>query len=256
MASIREVDAPPTLRGQQRGEYRRCCVCGAWRYIHGYRLKDNSACICPTKCRSIWMTGNRELAEKVREGTKLAMGRADVRARCSESALRRASTSEGRAELLRRLALVDRQKAAMLSIQARQNPDFPEKHRAATRLAMRRPDVAARIRGTQFEKGHVPFHKGRRRPEMTGSNHPNWRGGVTPENNRIRNSPEGVAWRKAVFARDNYTCVECGERGGRLNADHIKQFSQYPELRFELSNGRTLCVPCHEKTPTYRRRGR
>lgn len=62
-------------------------------------------------------------------------------------------------------------------------------------------------------------------------------------------------WRKAVFERDDYTCQGegCGSRGGELNADHIKPFSTHPELRFKVSNGRTLCVPCHKKTPTYGR---
>ena len=39
--------------------------------------------------------------------------------------------------------------------------------------------------------------------------------------------------------------------GGKLNADHIKPFSLFPELRFDLNNGRTLCVECHKKTDTY-----
>ena len=63
-----------------------------------------------------------------------------------------------------------------------------------------------------------------------------------------RYSPEMAEWRKAVFQRDNYTCQECGKRGCELNADHIKPFAYFEELRFELSNGRTLCVPCHNKT--------
>jgi 5-methylcytosine-specific restriction endonuclease McrA len=58
-------------------------------------------------------------------------------------------------------------------------------------------------------------------------------------------------WREKVFKRDNYTCVFCKERGGRLHADHIKPFAWFPELRLVLSNGRTLCVKCHYKTPTY-----
>jgi hypothetical protein len=63
-----------------------------------------------------------------------------------------------------------------------------------------------------------------------------------------RYSPESKLWREAVFKRDNYTCQNCGIRGNYLEADHIKPFAYFPELRFELSNGRTLCKNCHNKT--------
>ena len=78
-----------------------------------------------------------------------------------------------------------------------------------------------------------------------------WRGGVATQNNMVRHSLEYKFWRESVFSRDNYTCQDCDVRGGELNADHIKPFALYPKLRFELSNGRTLCVSCHKKTPTY-----
>ena len=58
-------------------------------------------------------------------------------------------------------------------------------------------------------------------------------------------------WREGVFKRDDWTCVQCSARGGRLHADHIKAWATHPELRYDLSNGRTLCVKCHRKTPTY-----
>ena len=69
-------------------------------------------------------------------------------------------------------------------------------------------------------------------------------------------SLEYKIWRDKVFFRDNFTCQDCGRRGGDgkkiiLNADHIKPFSLFPELRFELENGKTLCKECHQKTPTY-----
>lgn len=80
----------------------------------------------------------------------------------------------------------------------------------------------------------------------------NWRGGVNPINKGIRSSSRYKEWRKSVFVRDNYTCQKCGRIGGELNADHIMPFAEYPELRFELSNGRTLCKnPCHRETETY-----
>src|SRR3990167_4162903 len=68
---------------------------------------------------------------------------------------------------------------------------------------------------------------------------------------RIRQSLEYKLWREAVFKRDNYTCVWCGQQGRKLNADHIKPFAYFPELRFAIDNGRTLCVDCHRKTDTW-----
>ncbi len=78
-----------------------------------------------------------------------------------------------------------------------------------------------------------------------GAKHPNWKGGITPENQRVRNSREMKAWRDAVFSRDQFTCLDCGQIGGKLEADHIKPFAYFPELRFDISNGRTLCFTCH-----------
>lgn len=63
-----------------------------------------------------------------------------------------------------------------------------------------------------------------------------------------RYSVEAKEWREAIFKRDDFTCQMCGKRGGYLEADHIKPWAFFPKLRFELSNGRTLCRPCHETT--------
>ena len=81
-----------------------------------------------------------------------------------------------------------------------------------------------------------------------------WKGGITPINEKLRKSLEYKLWREAVYKRDEWTCVWCEKKGGRLNADHIKPFSLYPELRFALDNGRTLCVECHRTTDTYGRK--
>ncbi len=78
-----------------------------------------------------------------------------------------------------------------------------------------------------------------------------WKGGVTKINRAIRTSFEYKLWREAVFKRDIYTCVWCGKKGGAIEADHIKRFSDFPELRFAIDNGRTLCIPCHKTTDTY-----
>lgn len=80
--------------------------------------------------------------------------------------------------------------------------------------------------------------------------------GARTADKKARQTQEYKAWRTLVFRRDDYTCVHCGERGGQLHADHIKTFALFPELRFEITNGRTLCVPCHIKTDTYGGRSR
>lgn len=100
---------------------------------------------------------------------------------------------------------------------------------------------------THFKKGHAPWNKDKSFPQITGDKNWNWKDGATPINIALRNSFEYEEWRRAVFERDLYTCQDCGEIGGYLHADHIKSFALFPELRLEVSNGRTVCVPCHYK---------
>lgn len=114
-------------------------------------------------------------------------------------------------------------------------------------------------RSSERQKGKIPacsgWNKGLKFKHpgsfKSGANHPLWKGGISDRNNNIRKTLEYKLWRKAVFERDKYTCVWCKRRGGRLNADHVKPFADYPELRFAIDNGRTLCIECHRKTDTY-----
>lgn len=100
-------------------------------------------------------------------------------------------------------------------------------------------------------KGRVAWNKGKQLLHLRGENAGNWKGGLTPKNKLLRNSGAYAEWRRHVFQRDDYTCQACGQRGGELNADHELPLSQFPTLCFEILNGRTLCVPCHRKTPTF-----
>lgn len=61
------------------------------------------------------------------------------------------------------------------------------------------------------------------------------------------NSSRYWKWRGRVFKRDDYTCQKCGRSGKDLvlEAHHITPWFDYPEGRFELSNGETLCSDCH-----------
>ena len=83
-----------------------------------------------------------------------------------------------------------------------------------------------------------------------GSKNPMWKGGPkVPRDvkNYIRKSREYKKWRRDVFERDKYVCQDCGASKCYLEAHHIKGFADYPHLRFEITNGLTLCRPCHRK---------
>lgn len=78
-----------------------------------------------------------------------------------------------------------------------------------------------------------------------GKNHPRWiedRSLV-----KFRPRPEINNWRKFIFERDNYTCLNCKQKGGKLQAHHKFPYKTHPELRFSIENGMTLCEPCHKE---------
>lgn len=75
-----------------------------------------------------------------------------------------------------------------------------------------------------------------------------WKGGISPILTLLRQTEEYNNWRKAVYARDYWTCQDCGVKQKNPVAHHIKSFKNYPALRHEISNGITLCRSCHKKT--------
>lgn len=100
----------------------------------------------------------------------------------------------------------------------------------------------------------------------TGNKHWNWQGGISFLGKKlykqIRKKRKYILWRKSVFERDKYTCQNCGQIGGRLNADHyptpfstivkenklknLKEMYNCKKL-WDINNGRTLCEKCHGK---------
>lgn len=66
-----------------------------------------------------------------------------------------------------------------------------------------------------------------------------------PDTDKKRNSYQYRQWRDAVYQRDNFRCQVCGSEGA-IQAHHLEPWHTMPALRYEVSNGITLCQTCHE----------
>jgi len=94
-----------------------------------------------------------------------------------------------------------------------------------------------------------------------GEKHWRWNGGFGNINFRIRQTWEYRQWKNDVFTRDDFTCQDCGIRGGDLHAHHIKEFNiilkenniktieeaQKCSELWNINNGKTLHKNCHSK---------
>lgn len=92
-----------------------------------------------------------------------------------------------------------------------------------------------------------------------------WINGNSSLYDQIRGSRKYRLWRKTIFERDHYMCQQCKQLGGELHADHIVPFALiifrlgiktltdaiFCTILWDINNGRTLCIACHKKTPTY-----
>lgn len=98
---------------------------------------------------------------------------------------------------------------------------------------------------TEFKKGmrHTEEWKEQNSIRMSGSKHPNWKGGCKPYtedfNKRLK---------RQIRKRDLYTCQECGyteaKLGYRLHVHHI----DFNKENNDSANLICLCQSCHGKT--------
>lgn len=138
---------------------------------------------------------------------------------------------------------------------------------------------------TQFKKGHKPTHgfkkgmtpwnKGKpflamkgnkirlgskqspetiekRVSKLRGKNHWRW---IEDKTKLSRINKQGERrtsayfyWRKEVWTRDSFKCrLNGNDCSGRLEAHHILSWTEYPELRYIINNGITLCQAHHPR---------
>ena len=109
------------------------------------------------------------------------------------------------------------------------------------------------IKGKQAGSKHP--HWGKRGPQTS-----QWKGGISIWTVKVRTSFKYRQWRSDVYTRDDFTCQECGRRGGALRAHHapdsfalileindIRTFEQAMDCEelWNINNGITYCTKCH-----------
>jgi 5-methylcytosine-specific restriction endonuclease McrA len=134
-------------------------------------------------------------------------------------------------------------------------------------------DPEYRKQMSEAHKGQPNKWKGKKRPEITGENHPNWKGGYVEKQKRFRAKPETKEKRKFyelqryyrskgaagefseqewldVKKKYNYTCLMCNEKEPtiRLTVDHVIPLSKGGS-NF-ISNIQPLCFCCNSKKRT------
>lgn len=91
--------------------------------------------------------------------------------------------------------------------------------------------------------------KGKKRPSMQGKNHPKW---IKDRNllkaKQERNDLTYLCWSRDVKRRDKNMCkINDKNCKGRLEVHHILSWKDYPELRYKINNGITLCQFHHPR---------
>ena len=131
-----------------------------------------------------------------------------------------------------------------------------QKHTEETKEKIRLSNTGKKMTEEQKKKmsiartGIPAFNKGMKRPEFSGENHPRW----VKDRTKLKTSRDKMYdtqykyWMLDVKNRDGWKCkISNNDCSGRLEAHHILGWKEYPELRYQLNNGITLCLAHHPR---------
>jgi len=120
----------------------------------------------------------------------------------------------------------------------------PETIERIRELAKKRPPPMLNRKHTEESRRKMSITK--RLTTKRGKEHHNYIHGNAERNRNDRRNPKYKDWRDSVFNLDKYRCQKCGDKkGGNLIAHHLNSFHAFPDERFDISNGGTLCEKCH-----------
>lgn len=98
-------------------------------------------------------------------------------------------------------------------------------------------------------KGRKAWNKGISAHWIIGNKNPRW---VSDRTKLVKSNRRGNSmyreWRMSIYRRDNFKCRMANpDCCGRIEAHHILGWTKYPELRYEINNGITLCHYHHPR---------
>jgi len=107
-----------------------------------------------------------------------------------------------------------------------------------------------------FGRTHTKEAKEKMSKSNKGKNNPNYNPNLTDEERAERkenrnNDQDFVKWSLQVKERDNFKCVipECNNHD--LESHHLDNWNDFPESRYDLDNGVTLCLEHHTSANGY-----
>lgn len=208
------------MSAKKTGEVIKCAVCGKEKYFPQCRL-DQQAKYCSNKCYFIASKGTPKPSLQNGKIVKCTECGKEFYLSNSQFHIKRCSKKCANAYMSRLYKNRPDRKANLRRAMTFRDFTTPEAHERMVKIgSMTKPRF--------------------------GAANNLWKGGITTLQNKQRAKPEYKAWRKAVYERDGYKCQMCGTNKN-LHAHHKKEFAKYPELRYEVSNGLTVCQPCHGK---------
>ena len=105
-------------------------------------------------------------------------------------------------------------------------------------FSQRRTEAISEFRKRKFCSMDCAKHGQKR---LYGEAHPFYKVDSRRKNRRGKHG----AWAREVISRDHATCQGCHAQNVEMHAHHIRPFAQHPELRWDVTNGQTLCYRCH-----------
>lgn len=107
--------------------------------------------------------------------------------------------------------------------------------------------------GLSHGKGRIAWNKGKSAHWMKGERNHKWISDRTKlkRYNDVAKDRRSYAysnWRMNVWLRDNFKCkIANDDCKGRIEVHHILGYTLYPELRYIINNGITLCHAHHPR---------